>query len=212
LDYGVPKHKIKTIYSGLDLAQFNNIKSTFTNPPLVGLISRLSAEKEVEIFIKSIPEILQVFPDTKFEIIGDGPEKEKLQNLSASLGLTSKLSFRGWCQNIADVLPSLDIFVFTSGGEGLPWCILEAQACGVPLIASSVGGIPEIIKAGTNGLLAESNTPECFASGIMSLLKNPDNAMKMAKNGRDKVESHFNIQREVTEIGNLYQKLVSEIS
>ncbi len=210
VDYDVPISKVKTIHSGLDLSKFGNIKSEFSEAPVVGLVSRLTAEKEVELFVRAIPEVLQTHPNTRFEIIGDGPDRSKLESLAKELELTSNLTFKGWCQNVSEVLPTLDIFVFTSSGEGLPWCILEAQASGVPLIASSVGGIPEVITNNSNGLLAETNSPECFASCIKKLLSNPKLAMEMAQNGRKKIENHFTIQREVSDITNLYLKLINK--
>jgi glycosyltransferase involved in cell wall biosynthesis len=212
-NYGIDSNKVKTIHSGLDLHNFS-YKTPEANCTHIGLISRLTAEKKVELFIHAIAKIHPEYPDIRFSITGDGDQKEKLIKLANELGLAEKISFNGWCENskIEEILHKLDIFVFTSSGEGIPWAILEAMATGRPTIASAVGGIPEIIKSGKNGFLVDKPEPMIIYEKLKELIENFELRKSFSENARSSIEKKFSMKSEISALQDLYVKLLSPSS
>jgi len=205
-DFGIDARKISVIHSGLNLSQF--IFKSERKSKIIGLVSRLSMEKQIDIFIHAIPIIAEHHADYRFIIAGDGPEREKLEALVKACNVSDITRFVGWQTDIPAILEMLDIFVFTSSGEGLPWSILEAMAAGCPVVASSVGGIPEIIEDGVSGLLVNSSNPVDFADKIQSLLNSYEKRLSIAKMAREKIESAFTERYEIKAFENLYLELL----
>jgi glycosyltransferase involved in cell wall biosynthesis len=175
------------------------------------MIGRLSREKIPDLLVAAAPHILERYPHMRFTIWGSGPEEETLKRFAKELGVSNRFEFMGWTNEVATILQTLDIFVFTSiyGSkfEGLPWAVLEAQAVGVPTIASAVGGVPEVIEDGRNGILLYSNDPEDLAEKVIWMIEHREHAADMGQAGRRLIESRFTIEREVGELQALYEEL-----
>ncbi|HEY9070136.1 MAG TPA: glycosyltransferase family 4 protein [Candidatus Ozemobacteraceae bacterium] len=210
--FRIPASRISQVPVGLPLEDFPRRKNVEicerpSRSIRIGTIARLSPEKLVDTIIRAIPLVLKVFPDARFIIAGDGPEKSRLEQLAADLGVGLSTEFIGWQTDIGSVLQNLDIFLFTSRAEGLPLAVLEAQAAMVPTIASSVGGVPDIIRNGENGLLLSSAAPEELSTLLLRLIGDRLLASSLAENGRKVFESRFLLDIEMARIQDIYLEL-----
>ena len=134
---------------------------------LVGVIGRLSPEKGQAVFLHAFKKVVEKVPFAKAIIIGDGQEKERLMNFCSDNGLRDKVIFSGYQNNIANFYQIMDLLVLPSFSEGLPNVILEAMAFKIPVIATSVGGVPEVITDGLNGLLVPPGNSDLMAEKII---------------------------------------------
>ncbi len=206
-DFGIAAQKVRVIHSGLELTAFPFKPER--NSRKIGLVSRLTREKQIDVFIRAIPLIARHHPDYRFIIAGDGPERNRLEALAESCAVRGITDFVGWQTDVQAVLDELEIFAFTSSGEGLPWSILEAMAAGCPVVASAVGGIPEVIEDGVSGLLAAASEPKEFAEKIRFLLNSSEKRLAIAKQARQKIESAFTDRHENAAFEKLYLDLLS---
>ena len=173
----VPKEKLRVINNSIDVRSLQrshkSARSESTgndDTPLVGTFSRLVPIKGLEYFVKAAKRLTQRSYELRYVIGGDGPEHDRLQELCAQLGLHDKFVFTGFVDDIYGHISSFDIFVVSSLHEGFPTAALEAMALGVPVVATSVGGIPEIITHRQTGILVEPANESALADGIESLL------------------------------------------
>ena len=170
---GVPLEKMVTIYNGVDIERYAPGASRAELRPVVriGAVGRLVAEKDYPTFLAALA-ILKA-DNVRFfaEIAGDGPLAAELKGLAQSLGLHDVLAFRGTCENVAAFLRELDIYVLSSRHEGLPIAVLEAMATALPVVATRITAIPEIIEDGRTGMLVPPGDPEAMAAAIRELAK-----------------------------------------
>jgi glycosyltransferase involved in cell wall biosynthesis len=157
---------------------------------VVGTVARLREEKGIKYLIESVPEILEVFPNTIFLIAGDGPLREELQDLSIRYGVQKKVIFAGFCQNIRVILSLIDIFVASSLTEGLGLGILEAMAMGKPIIATNVGGIKEILKDKETGYLVPAKNSKALADKVIHLISDENEARRLVINSRKESQKY----------------------
>ena len=181
-----------------DFEKFKIKKKFDARKNLVGYIGRLSEEKGVLNFVKAIPEILGERKEIKFLIGGDGYLRDKIEEYLDVVSLNDKIKLPGWIPDdeFLDYLNELKLFVLPSYTEGLPYTLLEAMACGTPVLATSVGAIPDVIKDGETGFIMENNSPECIAENIVRALAHP-NINKITKNARALIEEKYNYQAAV---------------
>ncbi len=177
-------------YVNTDLFRVN--KDLKDRRSLVAYVGRLSAEKGVMNFLRAIPSVLKVRQDIKFSIGGYGPLRNKIEDEIENSNLRYRVELAGWIfhDELPDYLNELKLLVLPSYSEGLPTIVLETMACGTPVLATSVGGIPDVIKDGETGFILEDNSPECIARDIIEALDYPD-LSKIAKNGRSLIESNY---------------------
>ena len=200
---GRVKNKIEIIPMGVDINRFKheddiNIKEDFDAEYLILSVGRLIDWKGTKYLITAMKEIIKKIPNAKLVIGGIGPEKENLEKLTEELKLKNNVIFTGYIEDI-DLLKyyaSSDIFVLPSINlnghtETLGVVLLEAMACGTPVIGSNVGGIPDIIKDGYNGFLVSEKSPEDLADKIIELLSNKELAEEFATNGLKTVQEKF---------------------
>lgn len=145
-------------------------------------VSRLSPEKGIDILLEAARKL----PEIDFLIAGDGPEREILENSSSP-----NVTFLGFVKDIPDLLSQADVLCVPSRSEGLGLAALEAMAAGVPVVASRVGGLPEVILDGETGLLFTSEDPEALKIALQTLLDNPERRKAMGEAGRKRAESVF---------------------
>lgn len=225
-----PAKKIEIIYNGIDFSNLPKVENKNKcqelgyreEDILIGTVGRLHKQKGIEFFIKAIKIITQapspctkkwggaspITQSLKFLIIGDGPERKNLQSEICDLQLENKVQLFGWRTDVLEIISILDIFVLPSLWEGTPNVILEALAYGKPVVATKVGGVPEIIEDGKNGLLVEPANAKKLAEAIIWMLENPEKAKEMGEKGKKKVENFFPIDKMVKETERIYDKLL----
>jgi glycosyltransferase involved in cell wall biosynthesis len=164
---------------------------------LIGYIGRLSKEKGVQNFVYSLPAVIDKQKDLNVLIVGDGPLKEEIESFLILNGLnTCKLA--GWIslENIPQYLNMLRLLILPSYTEGMPNIMLEAMACGTPVLANSVGSVPDIIKDNVTGFIMENNSPACIRENIIKSLENPD-LERIAMNAKKMVDKEFSFEETV---------------
>lgn len=207
----IPKNKVVLIFNGIQippspLAGEGRVRdgSDF----LIGSIGRLHAQKGMDIFIRAAQIVLKQFPDFKFVVAGDGPEKQSLQKLAHNLGIESQVKFCGWVHPSADFLKTLNIFVLTSRWEGMPNVILEAMALKIPVVATEVGGVPDLIENEKSGLLVESKNTDACAEAMLRLIQQPALRQQFTKNAFQRVSEKFSLKQMIQSYESLYESLV----
>ncbi|MCK4576135.1 glycosyltransferase [candidate division WOR-3 bacterium] len=208
-EFGIPHEKIKVIYNGVD---FDEIKSVTTCPrdllhlshPIIGTIGRLHKRKGHASIVKGFKTIIKHFQKANLLIVGEGKQREHLQELIKRLELDHSIHLLGSRKDITEILNLIDIFVFSSIEEGLGIALIEACASGKPCIASNIGGIPEIIEDGKNGFLVPPSNSIAIADRIIKLLKDRELCDRMGMLGKRVVIKKFNIVNKVKELQDLY--------
>jgi len=209
-DLHIPTSRISVIPIGLPAKEFPpraypELLLPLTTPR-IGVISRLDPGKLVHMTVQAATQILKEFPDARFIIVGDGTERERLQRMAEELGIAGKMEFPGWRNDVPRLLAGMDVFVFTSTSEGLPVAVLEAQAAMVPTVSTRIGGVPDVITHGDNGLILEETTPKSIAESVLRLLRDPVLARSLAVHGRHKFERTYTIEHEMGALQDLYQR------
>ena len=193
------RHKILIAHEHfLDFETFTVTTALPDRSPLIGYIGRLSEEKGVQHFAQALPAILGDRQDLRVLIGGDGPLKELIEASLQKGGVTARVDLPGWISHddLPRYLNQLRLLVLPSYTEGLPNIMLEAMACGTPVLATPVGAIPDVIIDGKTGFIMENNSPECIAENVKRALDSPD-LERIAENGRRFVEEHFTFERVV---------------
>ena len=173
-------------------------------------IAHLEEHKGVKYLLESASLLLQSRNDVSFLVVGEGALKEKLKILCADLKIEENVIFAGERGDIPEILSLTDIFVLPSLREGLPLTILEAMACGKPVIATNVGGIPEVVKDGVSGILISPKDPEALHSAINELLGDREKLKKMGHNGKRVYSESFDSKTMIGKIEDLYDSLMCE--
>jgi len=209
--------KYTVIYLPIDTEKFGKLEYQhgsigFKNGknPVLGIVSRLFPGKGHEYLIKAMPKILNRFPSTKLKIIGTGPIMEELKSLTKLIKLEDSILFTGFVEDLYSVLSSLDIFVLPSLTEGFPLSIMEALAVGLPVAATPVGGIPELIENYKTGILFAKQNSDAISEAIIKLLSDYESAKKMGERGRQKVIQEYSPQLYVKKLDDLYQDLLAQ--
>jgi len=181
--------------------------------PIVGFVGVLHPIKGIEHFIEAIPSILKENPGARFVIVGGEKEegfRNTLEKMVRSYAIDDRVHFAGHSTNIPAVMASLDVLVVPSLDEPFGYINIEAGASGVPVVASRVGGIPEIIVDGVTGYLVESKNPEQIAAKTSELLKREELRKKMGQAARKRVVEHFSPEPSLKKWENLFKKLTGE--
>jgi glycosyltransferase involved in cell wall biosynthesis len=200
-EWNLEPHRHKIIIANRHFLDFNLFTVTlpFTDRPhLIGYIGRLSGEKGVRNFALSLPSILGNHENLRILIAGNGQLKEVIEIELKKEGLTDKVDLPDWISHddLPGYLNRLRLLVLPSYTEGLPNIVLEAMACGTPVLATPVGAIPDIIQDGKTGFIMENNSPECIAENVERALSSP-HLEKIANNGRLFVEENFTLEKTV---------------
>lgn len=177
--------------------------------PLVACLSVLRRQKAVDSFISSAPAVLEAVPDARLAVIGDGELRGELESQAAALGLGERFGFFDFRPPVWRQLRQLDLLVLPSAWEAFPISVLEAMACGVPQVATRVGGTPEAVADGETGLLVPARDPDALARGVIELLRDPDRRARMAEDGRRRHAELFTVERMVRDTAAVYEAAVS---
>lgn len=178
-------------------------------PPLILSVGRLKAPKDFMGLVRALRMIKQPFEAL---IAGEGPDREAIQQEIDRLGLHDRVRLLGDRDDVPALLERASVFVLSSRSEGLPMSVLEAMAAGVPVVASSVDGIREVVLDGRTGLLTDVGNEEMLAAAIGHLLEDPERRREMGRNGRRRVEDHFDIKRWREAHARLYRQALRQTS
>ncbi len=204
-ELGHPDDKIRIIYNGVDLAKFRTstdrgVLAEFgfaEGDPVVGIVAVLRPEKDHVSLLRAARTVVDELTNARFLIIGEGPTRPQLEGLCTELGITPNVHFAGSRDDVARLLPAIDVFALTSTSECFPISVLEAMACARPAVCSAVGGIPEVIKDGETGYLVPPKDPPQLAAGLLKLLQDPLTARRMGRAARARVEAEFDLDRSI---------------
>jgi len=148
------------------------------------------------------------FPTLRLEIAGTGPQREDLEREAGRLGLTSGVRFLGWQRDLGPIFRSWDIFAMPTLEEGFGMAGLEAMAEGLPVVATSVGGLPEVVEDGQTGYLVPPSDVTALSGRLRLLILDPKRRQAMGAAGRERARNHFSVDRMVGEIAAIYDSLV----
>jgi glycosyltransferase involved in cell wall biosynthesis len=194
----VPSSKIQVIYNGVDLEKFKSFNgnlSRIQNGKIrIGTVGRLNQVKDHETLLKALAIIHGIRDDFHMTIVGDGELRSFLEKRIDDLKISDHVDLLGNREDIPQLLSDFDIFLLSSKREGFPITLLEAMACGKPVIATEVGGIPEAVHDGENGLLVPPENPETLAKAILGLLQDRQLMEDIARRGRQTVEGSFSMR------------------
>lgn len=194
LKQGIDSKKIKTIYNGVDLGQFLFHQINNEESFKIGILARLSEEKNHELFI-NIADELRYHPQLEFYIAGDGPEKESITRKIRDLDLSEKVMMIGEVHNPEEFIKEMDVILLTSHREVFPMVVIESMAVGTPVLSIDKGGIKEAVNHCETGVLISQHCPKEFSSHILNLKTNPQFRMKLINQARKKVEKDFSLEQ-----------------
>jgi glycogen(starch) synthase len=195
------------VYNGID-PPLTVINPLATDPPVLLCVGRLELEKGIDIALQAFAEVERSLPGTRFLIVGDGDDRAALEHQAAELGLAG-VEFLGWSapDAVAEVMNQATAVVMPSRADSFPLTALEASMMQRPVIASRVGGLPEIILDGETGLLVEPEHPGELAKAIFRLLGDPEQATRMGKAARERVTTCFSWSGHVDAYDRVYREL-----
>jgi glycosyltransferase involved in cell wall biosynthesis len=176
-----------------------------TASKIITVVGRLSPEKGVDVFLNALKIVLNKKIDIHAIIVGDGQEKNALQKLTEDLGISKNVTFTGFSNTPGDYMLESDIIVLPSRSEGIPNVALEAMALGKPLIATAVGGTPEVVEHEKNGLLVPSEQPQTMADAIVRIVTDSALAEILAVNAKIRVKEHFSIESRCKKLAGIYK-------
>lgn len=213
---GVKKEKITVIYSTVNCEDFSgksNLREELglaDDTLLLGTVASLVGRKGHRHLFGAMVKVKEKFPQIKLLVVGEGPLEKDLKKLAKRLGLENEVIFLGFRKDIPEILNILDVFVLASLKEGLGVSLLEAAGHGLPIVATNVGGIPEIVKDGITGFLVPPKDSEALAEKIIYLLSHSEQARKMGENGKEQVRKNFSVEQMVNSYTKLYETLTRQ--
>jgi len=211
---GIPESLVDIIYEGIDLnpypTEVRSEKHQKSAHITVGTVSHLSSEKGLNYLIEAASLIPDVAQRIRFIIVGEGNCRRELEELVHEKGLDNCFQFLGFRADSHLMMKDFDLFVLPSLSEGLPSAIMEAMANSLPVVGSDVGGIPELIENGHNGLLVPPADPEKLARAIQQLAEDSETLTRMGDRGRQRVEEKFTLERKIEETENLCHTLLGK--
>jgi len=199
---------------GLDLAPFldpprGEIRRELGLAPdalVVGIVARLVPIKDLGTFLLAAQRIARARPEVRFLVVGDGPERGALEGRAEALGLAGALTFLGWRADLAAIYGDCDVVLLTSRNEGTPVSLIEALAAGRAVVATRVGGVPDVVEG--CGILVPAGDDAAVAAAALEILSDPGRRERLGRAGRDRVYPAYDAATLVTRIDSLYQRLL----
>jgi glycosyltransferase involved in cell wall biosynthesis len=217
---GIPAEKLLTIHNGIDLERFQRVEPDLAHAALrreFGLpddaillitVAVLRPPKGIQFMIRALPSILARFPNAYYLVVGDGAHANALADEAVQNNVKEHVLFAGSRRDIAHLLSGSDVFILPTLTEALPTVLAEAMACHLPIIASAVGGVPEMVQTGENGILVEPADPVELSAACTQLLANHDLRISMGEKGWLQVNEKFNVKRQVLQLQKQYLGLI----
>ena len=176
---------------------------------VVGTIAVFRKQKRLDQWIEAARGIHNALPQTVFVLVGGGPLEKEIREQVERSGLTGVVHFPGILEDVRPLLALMDVFMMSSMFEGLPVALLEAMAMRCPVVATSVGGIPEVVTHSVTGLLVEPNRPDQLGSAVCSLLESPERRAAIGRAAREVVEEKFGVRRMTRELESIYANILA---
>lgn len=221
-DVKVNASKIRPIYNGVDVEQLSDVISKVADGPLgyfspdafiIGTVGRLDPVKDHSTLLKAFAHLLKIRPhlqnNLRLVIAGGGILETSLRNEAGALGIDRQVWFAGPRDDVPSLLLHFDLFVLSSIAEGIPMTVLEAMAAGVPVVATDVGGVREVIRPYIDGLLVPPGAQESLASAIAILMENKDLRIDMARSARQRVTDKFSLDAMTAAYKEMYTILLA---
>lgn len=212
----IPAHKLRFIPSGISTpaapsgADVRSELGIAADAPLVGVVAGLRAPKALDIFIRAVDELRRKHAGLRALIVGNrdkSGEEKRLLDLTRELSLDDTLIFTGLRSDVADALAAMDVAVLSSDHEGSPLSVMEYMEAARPVVATNVGGIPDLVVDGVTGILVPPRDPTALAAAISGLLDDPDLRRRLGEAGRARRRSEFDISNTVRRVEDLYEEL-----
>lgn len=194
----MPEGDGATVREELDIA---------ADAPVIGAVARLWPEKGLDMLVRASARLSGRFPGLRIVVVGDGPERVKLERLAAELGLGRMVMLLGERSDVHSQLAALDVGVLTSRREGSPLAVIEYMAAGLPIVATRVGGIPDLIEHGVDGLLIEPDDVEGLVTAIAWLLDDRERAARLGRNARERQRRQFDLAVMIRRLEDLYETI-----
>jgi glycosyltransferase involved in cell wall biosynthesis len=220
LGLGVNASQLHLIPNGVDLndfkpggARMGALRQRLGIGPeaeLVGFVGRLSPEKGPDVFIRAAVALKQALPNARFVLIGEGPMRGELQSLIERFELGDVAYLCGLMPHMQSVFAELDLVVSSSRSEALPLALMEAMACGLPVVATQVGGVPDLIQHGMTGWLVGDGDFDAIAAHVRTLIEQPQERVAMGQRARDRAEKHLSLDDSVAATMRLLTRLAQE--
>ncbi|MGB5530357.1 MAG: glycosyltransferase family 4 protein, partial [Ignavibacteriaceae bacterium] len=203
--------KIFVLPNCIDFQKFSNsgFRASLLNKKeiIIGTVSRLERQKGIKYLIIAMSTILAKYPNARLEIIGDGSLLNELKSLSINLNISNSVFFFGKFVDVKPFYNRMDVFVLSSIYEGFGIVLLEAMASGVPVIASNVDGIKEVVTNMKSGILVPPKNPEAIANAVVKIIENPLLSKNLIDEGYKRAKL-FDVQEHITKLDNLYTNLL----
>jgi glycosyltransferase involved in cell wall biosynthesis len=214
---GLADAKLRTVHNGIELQRFmrerndarKTVESDFAieaGAPLVVTVSVLRREKGIDVLLNAIPEILKHVPNARFLIVGEGEMREAWPRLADELGISAHVQWAGYRSDVYTFLAGCDLFVLPTFTDALPTVLMEAMAARLPIVASRVGGIPEIVDGGVTGLLVPPHDPAALAAAITPLLLDRERHEAMAAAAQREVVQRFSTEAWIARLDTIYDE------
>jgi len=211
-----PTDKVVTIHYGLEAPELDNgargrarANLGLGDVPVVGAVGRLVWQKGFDVLLCAFRRALMAHPQAQLVIVGDGPLRGALARQAAQLGIGQHVYFAGWRPDARDLMPAFDVLAVPSRWEGFGLVTLEAMGSALPIVASRVSALPEIVLDGETGLLVPPEEPGAFASVLVTVLDDPDRAAMMGRAGYERLREVFSVDRMAAATLALYQETLS---
>ncbi|PON15610.1 hypothetical protein C2W62_22885 [Candidatus Entotheonella serta] len=179
---------------------------------VIGTLARMVTQKNPMMFVDMARCLMRTYPNIHFVMVGDGALRRQVEDAIARYGLQEVFTLVGTQRDIATWLGVFDIFVLTSEWEGLPNAVMEAMCARLPIVATAVGGVPELLIHGQSGLLVAPDDVQGLARGVASLLLNRQVQVALGRRGREVIEMHYTLERIVDANDRIYHQLLSGLS
>jgi glycosyltransferase involved in cell wall biosynthesis len=215
---GFPADKVVSIPTGVSPAFFHVRRNTEAkirygldkNSIVIANVGILRSVKGHEVTLKAVRRVTDAFPGAKFLIVGDGPRRKILESLVNTLKISEHVIFTGFVEDIPEVYSFTDIAVLSSWSEGLPQSVLQAMAAGVPVVATEVGGVPEVIEHEKTGMLVAPGDHEALAAAVIKMLEDPLLSKRMAGRAKDLAEKEHSAGHMLDRIEDLYRDMLTK--
>lgn len=216
LEKGIPSAILTVLPNGVDTEMFaptgneENLRAEWGIPGdavVLGFVGRLSKEKNIPLLLEAFSQVVQEHKKLFLILAGEGPERKNVEKLISELGLQEKARLVGFLENTVPFYSSIDLFVQSSDTEGMPNTVLEAMAMGLPVVATEVGGVGELIQNNEEGFLVPAGDAGRLAQSMIKLIESPTLREEMGKEGRAKVVQQFSFDARVKKLEELYEKL-----
>jgi glycosyltransferase involved in cell wall biosynthesis len=215
IEGGVCPDLIKVIYEGVDVdwvdSQRVPVPDSVNSGLVVGTVAHLSPEKGHRTLFEAAARVLSRVPDVHFIVVGRGELMSSLKAMVGELGIQKKVTFTGFRSDSEGLMKHFDIFCLPSISEGLSSAILVAMASSLPVVATQVGGIPELVIAGETGILVPPGDAAQLADGLCKVLESTQLREKMGCAGRQRIEERFTLERKLNETEELYLSMLASL-